>query len=1123
MKLSANVLLTRLGVALLAGSVVQSSAGEDLVVPAYSFVSNHVESGTSVVQSERMIASPEGRLSKTGGGEWVVPYEALPRSGAVSVDEGKLSVVSSGKGPSVCNLPDSLTAKALIWVDASDPVSSHIVREGDAVSVWYDRREGESVEIPCYCRAKSYAKYTNQLPTFVRLGGETNAVYFGGYKSGQAMEFVLPSGSSFNEYSYKTSVGHVFAVHAIEDSYGTLFGSFSSRQTPFRKDTTHADEWSNYYWESATTWPAMSNGRTYLNGERIDGTLTKIHKGLQLLEAERFFHYSTVVQGLFAGNKVETAGGDYICEALVFTNRLTESERVLVTEYLMAKWLPNESGGGVDIEIKDGASVSLDAAKGDVDFNAVGFTGDGAIEVSGNGGILVGNDRSKVFDGTLSLDGGLVTLRSPMAIALSSSGLVTVTNKVTGPEVMVNPDSSGVIVKDGNDDLIMRTLPQSLKKVSVKEGLLSVLPSVPNNMQDRYLQIPIEDGGFEGFIEDIDKLEEGQGVLTAAKMDESAKGGWTYTWNGAATCHIMNWWRWTGRGTPENTTRSEWNYATPPPEGSCALFLRAGGSADKDAIALSKKTYDLESGLYELRCFICGRQSETYLGQIFSPRLIDGATKELKAKFGDVMYTDMNGYKEIRLRTTLSESGNYRFEFRSLGGRLGAILVDDVRLFKVTPSFATASKWKIPGGDFETDTIPLGSGIKRFTPDYMHANWNFIQSEKWVEGNLADVGISTVCSTNATADHGKGVYFNDSRRPATGSMELCFRNGNCSAVTVFTPPAGRWQLQGDVAQFGSYGTNPKVSARVKVGDVVHELGMISAKTRLMRRFAWPVSFHVDGTQEVELTLTSSGIGNYYNASSHGLLVDDLVLAGATDVEMMKCGDTEGLGLNLGYSLQSDSASVFGGVAGICRSRSALSAPEAFGTTVIKGEKMITIENLSALFEDVYVPFPGRYRFSFYVHSRLNNKSNYGPNRLRAWIAADGVTNVVGYADTYNSEWVQRVFDFNVPSAGVWRVALQGCDNPDDEKIIHEAHVDALSLRQIPDISGGLPPFSENCRVSVAEGARLEVGFEGTNTVRELKLGGVEIKGVVDVADYPEYLSGQGVFNVVPWGTVISVR
>ena len=60
-------------------------------------------------------------------------------------------------------------------------------------------------------------------------------------------------------------------------------------------------------------------------------------------------------------------------------------------------------------------------------------------------------------------------------------------------------------------------------------------------------------------------------------------------------------------------------------------------------------------------------------------------------------------------------------------------------------------------------------------------------------------------------------------------------------------------------------------------------------------------------------------------------------------------------------------------------------------------------------------------------------------------------------------------------------------------------------------------------MSVAEGARLEVGFEGTNTVRELKLGGVEIKGVVDVADYPEYLSGQGVFNVVPWGTVISVR
>jgi radical SAM protein with 4Fe4S-binding SPASM domain len=101
-------------------------------------------------------------------------------------------------------------------------------------------------------------------------------------------------------------------------------------------------------------------------------------------------------------------------------------------------------------------------------------------------------------------------------------------------------------------------------------------------------------------------------------------------------------------------------------------------------------------------------------------------------------------------------------------------------------------------------------------------------------------------------------------------MELCFRNKDASATATFTPPAGRWIVQADIAQFGSYGTNPKLSATVKIGESEVALGTIGAKTRLMKTFSWPASFEVDGTQEVSLTITSSGIANYYNSSGHGL-------------------------------------------------------------------------------------------------------------------------------------------------------------------------------------------------------------------------------------------------------------
>lgn len=1105
-------------VSCICAAAVSSATGGTVTVDAFSFVTNYVETGMAVTESSKMLLSGEGEMVKTGGGDWIIPLSLLPQpwSAAFAVKEGSLvlDMTSAEAGAAPSDLPEQIKAKALLWVDASDPVASHIDGDNGQVSVWYDRREGEDVSSPSYCRAQSYTGLTNEIPSFVTLGGITNAVYFGGYGSGQAMEFLLPSGSRYSESSSTKSVKHVFAVHIPVDSYGTLFGTFTFTSSAFKKDSSHTDPLKNYYWESGTTWPAMSNGRTYLDGERIDGSLTEFRKCIQVLEGERFYNANAATHGFFAGRTAEFAGGDYICEALVFTNRLTESERLVITEYLMRKWKPETAARKLSVDVKAGTSFKADAGDGEADLAGVAFTGNGTLDMADVADVTIANADSKVFDGTLVPGDGTVTLRSPVAVALPQAGRITVTNTVSGPELTVSADSGAALYKDGRERVVVRSVPQTLHKVDVEEGTLSILSPVPANVRDEYVRIPVVNGGFEDYASDISELEEGKGVLSNAEITNAGR-GWRYVWT-RGSGYVMDWWRWTGEGI-DRAPRSAWHFYTPPPEGNCALVLRAG--SEDDAVVRGEALY-LEAGTYELRFWLGGRQAERYLGQIFSPRLVDGETSDLKAKFGDVMYTDLTQYKEVRLRARVAESGSYRLEFRSLGPRLGIIIVDDVKLYKVIPSFFTASEWKIPGGDFETDTLPWISGIKRFTTEHTHTNWTFAQSASWA-GGCAEVGITTICTTNNPSDYGSGVFYNDSRRPATGSMELCFRKNDASAVTVFTPPAGRWVLQGDLAQFGSYGCSPKIKASVTIGGAVTDLGTIPAKTRLMKRFAWPVSFVTDGSQEVTLTLTATGVASGENSSAHGLLADDLVLAGATDVDLMKDGNCE----SWSSFLLSHTSSVFGGLSGQCRSRRPGDAPAAFGTTVIQGEYMKTIENLSALYEDVYFPFPGRYRLSFYTHSRLNDKGtgNYGPNPLRAWIASGGVTNVIGHADTYNSEWIQRVFDFDVPSAGVWRVALQGCDNPENEKHIHEAHVDAITIRQIPVAPLMTPPFPKDCRISVAEGARLEVGFSGTNTVRGLRLGNTRLKGIVDVADHPGYLSGSGTFKVVPWGTVISLR
>ena len=67
------------------------------------------------------------------------------------------------------------------------------------------------------------------------------------------------------------------------------------------------------------------------------------------------------------------------------------------------------------------------------------------------------------------------------------------------------------------------------------------------------------------------------------------------------------------------------------------------------------------------------------------------------------------------------------------------------------------------------------------------------------------------------------------------------------------------------------------------------------------------------------------------------------------------------------------------------------------------------------------------------------------------------------------------------------------------------------------------PIPKTLTVSVATDAKLRLDFSGTNEVRVLSLGGQRVTGFVSSVTHPDYITGSGVLEIKPRGTVVLFR
>lgn len=339
-----------------------AGAANPVVVGAREFGFIGTNGADETVSSPLLI---EGTLRKTGGGALNVPLaNVFSADGRMEVLDGRLNLTADGGGL-VADVPSDVLAKAAFWVDANTNVvvcSTNLVAcytNGEdivyvtntfdnAVAQWLDVREPDTLPPYQYTRGVGMANFTNALPEFGATGagaaGNLARIYFGGYHNGRWMEWR----NATNGAAY-LSLCNVFIVHGSPNSFGYLL-SVSTTNTaielPFIPGaaTSGCTGLEGTIHNVSITPIGTRTGRTFLNRHLIDGSATKPIRGSQLLEVEAGV-YEPVLQAcnFFAdrnswGFNDNRIGGDYLCEVLVFTNRLTEAERVRTEHYLWQKW-----------------------------------------------------------------------------------------------------------------------------------------------------------------------------------------------------------------------------------------------------------------------------------------------------------------------------------------------------------------------------------------------------------------------------------------------------------------------------------------------------------------------------------------------------------------------------------------------------------------------------------------------------------------------------------------------------------------------------------------------------------------------------------------------------------------
>ena len=316
------------------------------------------------------------------------------------------------------NVTAEVVGAPAYWFDATKADSFEFDEDATSrdfearITKWIDARGAEYGCATCFWASattpRSQAVYTNEF-------GKTRMVLVWDTSSTEP--------ASRNVLRWDRNVTGIRSVFKVVSSYGTtgvFFGGSNLRRGTGRYYDYNAPLFSNAP-------EAYTNGLVfYANGDRRDWrdgypygsakvSSSSYYNGnpdrLVPLLAELHFPDDTTYASNFGYNDKPDNGRDFICECLIYTNELTEVERLSVRKYLMQKWFGGfeytpavfdsigtlDTGAGLDYSVSAGEAISLSS-----------LTGAGALAKYGAGTLVA----CKTASNSLHVAEGVLSLRS---------------------------------------------------------------------------------------------------------------------------------------------------------------------------------------------------------------------------------------------------------------------------------------------------------------------------------------------------------------------------------------------------------------------------------------------------------------------------------------------------------------------------------------------------------------------------------------------------------------------------------------------------------------------------------------------------------------------------------------
>ena len=1050
-----------------------------------------------------ILLAPQSELGLSVSGERTVAADEL-RAAAdarLSVLSGTVSL-KAADGTKAAFAEPAVLAKAAFWVKADANVVTG--ENGADVTEWRDARETEGLAAAdCrYPRAVADHTLTEASPVRRTIADGKPSVYFGGRQSLVACQWTKRADGAIYPM---TGIRHVFYAHAVFDAYGYVLGG--AKGTAHSFNLQHADGYPDQpvAGMNATDATELFTARVYVDGELVDPQHTPVAKGRISVHEYEFLdpaRASAFYNERFLNNG--RAGGDDLCEAIVFTNRLTEAERLAVGAYLNDRWRGHVSVTP-RLSVARGATLATEL----VGETALDLSGDGCVALTGAGTLALTNAASFGFAGEIRPASGTAVYQGAVApLVLASSGQVLDVSDVCAT---VAAGAAGTIRKTGEGPAILRAVPDGTKELVVAEGTLTLSES---------------DATAVGAAEDAEIADPSFENIATAWQRKEDDFTWSPTTGGAIAVYNVK--RYDGSASycgPYDTLapNDHVGNSQPAPDGRFAMFL-----SDCSSLALSVNFR--RAGVYELSFRATARKYDRQ-GNRYDVRLVqDGVTNDI------ARVTTWDGeYRTYRYVTPRLSAGAGELLVEAVPECLAAgALFDDFRLVWRSPEAEDVVR--VPNGDFEGEVAwPLPDGyapraVPVFGPGNAVAGWSFAQGDGWDASSMPRVGVTSPAMGEDALHPSR---YNNRGENRSGENQLAFLSaGGCAETAAFDVPEGSYRVRADIGWFtvtplgGNAANNCNrlqsvtVEAKVCAADW-QTLGTYSTAEKRLTPTVAEGLFTVAAGEKVALRFTAT--------NNRGCLLMDNVALVPTASDNLLVSAYPGDTTHWSYEAQKNEGGANSDAARVWYTTDW--SGNYWGVTLCPARGVDTMPYVRLTQRGVAktaVVFPaaGRYRLTFWAAQRRSGETA-NPTRgncpVGAWLAdATGVKRTIAYTRVDHDSFARYAFTFDVAAPGAYTLGLQAMnDYPDGAADHRTVRLDCVAVTKAG--AAAKPTLPYDLTIRVEKGALLRLDYTGTNQVGKVRLGGRSARGVISAETHPSFVSGPGALFVERRGCCVIVR